>query len=57
MISLKQPYSEILKMPTLDRRFFLNRLSETREEQIEEAEEIKKKQSKNLGNGRRSTTI
>ena len=57
MVSLKQPYSEILKMPILDRRFFLTRLNENTEEATEVFEEKEKNKTKDLGNGRRSTII
>ena len=43
-------------MPTIERRFFLNRMKETTEESAEEAARKQAAKKKNLGNGRRSYT-
>ena len=56
MVSLHQSYSDIMIMPTIERRFFLNRMRETTEESAEEAARKQAAKKKNLGNGRRSYT-
>ena len=57
MVTFKQPYSEIMKMPTIERRHFLTKYKELSEEAITNAETKKNSEAKNLGNGRTTRTV
>ena len=50
-------YSDVLAMPTYERRFFLSLLTKELREQEEKMEEMKNQNSNKNAKGNRSTTI
>lgn len=57
MQHLKQSYSDILTMPTYQRRFFLGLLTKDRAETQEHIEKMKEKSQTKTGKGTRQTRV
>ena len=57
MQHLKNPYADVMMMPTCERRFFLGLATKTAIEREEYVEEMKKNAQSRTGKGSRTTSV